>query len=108
MIGIILYRPEKPSNVGNIFRTAMAIEGKLIIIGPLSFELDDPETNFPDIVHAILKGNCFDWVTDAMESECIEAKELLSPFFGNNEKNVSGAYDNLCTAMTPFSNPILT
>jgi tRNA (cytidine/uridine-2'-O-)-methyltransferase len=41
MIGIILYRPEKPSNVGNIFRTAMAIEGKLIIIGPLSFELDD-------------------------------------------------------------------
>ena len=68
---------------------------------------DDPETNFPDIVHAILKGNCFDWVTDAMESECIEAKELLSPFFGNNEKNVSGAYDNLCTAMTPFSNPIL-
>ena len=41
MLGIILYRPEKPSNVGNIFRTAMAIEGKLIIIGPLSFELDD-------------------------------------------------------------------
>lgn len=68
---------------------------------------DKPETTFPEIIHAILTGNCFDWVTNAMLSECNEAKELLIPFYGNNEKNVSGAYDNLCTAMTPFSNPVL-
>lgn len=43
MLGIILYRPEKPSNVGNIMRTAMAIEAKLYIIGPLTFSLSDKD-----------------------------------------------------------------
>lgn len=41
MIGIILYRPEKPGNVGNIMRTCMATYVKLYIIGPLTFELND-------------------------------------------------------------------
>lgn len=41
MIGIILYRPEKPGNVGNIMRTCMATDVKLYIIGPLTFELND-------------------------------------------------------------------
>lgn len=41
MIGIILYRPEKPANVGNIIRTCMATDVKLYIIGPLTFELND-------------------------------------------------------------------
>lgn len=67
----------------------------------------DPNTTFPDIIHEILKGNAFDWVTEAMESDCTEASELLSSFYGNSEKNISGAYDNLCTALTSFSNPIL-
>ena len=43
MIGIILYRPEKPANVGNIIRTCMATEAKLYIIGPLSFSLTTKE-----------------------------------------------------------------
>lgn len=43
MLGIILYRPEKPSNVGNIMRTAMAIEAKLYIIGPLTFSITNKE-----------------------------------------------------------------
>ncbi len=43
MLGIILYRPEKPSNVGNIMRTAMAIEAKLYIIGPLTFSLSNKD-----------------------------------------------------------------
>lgn len=43
MLGIILFRPEKPSNVGNIMRTAMAIEAKLYIIGPLTFSLSDKD-----------------------------------------------------------------
>ena len=43
MIGIILYRPEKPANVGNIIRTCMATDSKLFIIGPLTFELSEKE-----------------------------------------------------------------
>lgn len=43
MLGIILYRPEKPSNVGNIMRTVMAVDAKLYIIGPLSFSLTDKD-----------------------------------------------------------------
>lgn len=41
MINIILYRPEKPQNTGNIMRTCAAIGAKLHIIGPISFTLDD-------------------------------------------------------------------
>ena len=41
MIKIVLYEPEKPSNVGNIIRTCNASESSLVIIGPLSFTLDD-------------------------------------------------------------------
>lgn len=41
MIYIVLYEPEKPSNVGNIIRTCMATNSKLVIIGPLTFELND-------------------------------------------------------------------
>lgn len=68
---------------------------------------ENPDTKFPDIVHAILKGNFAEWVFKAHETECTEAAELLLSFEGNSEKNVSGAYDNLCTALTPFSNPVL-
>lgn len=41
MIHIILFQPEKPQNVGNIIRTVSITESKLIIIGPLTFSLDD-------------------------------------------------------------------
>lgn len=67
----------------------------------------DPGTSFPDIIHRILNGNVFDWVTRAIDSDCIAAKEMLASFYGNNEKNVSGAYDALTTALVHFSNPIL-
>lgn len=67
----------------------------------------DPDTSFPDIIHAILQGNIFNWVTEAMESDCEPAKELLASFYGNSEKNVSSAYDALTTALVHFSNPIL-
>ncbi len=40
MIHIVLYRPEKPQNTGNIMRTCVAINATLDIIGPLSFSLD--------------------------------------------------------------------
>lgn len=41
MIHIVLYRPEKPDNTGNIMRTCMAFNMKLHIIEPITFSLDD-------------------------------------------------------------------
>ena len=43
MIHIVLYRPEKPQNTGNIMRTCVAINAKLHIIGPLSFSIDSKD-----------------------------------------------------------------
>ncbi|MBR2303909.1 MAG: type IV secretory system conjugative DNA transfer family protein [Ruminococcus sp.] len=67
----------------------------------------NPNTSFPDIIHAILTGNCFDCVKEARNSECQEAREILSSLYGNNEKNISGAYNTLCTAIKIFANPVL-
>ena len=66
-----------------------------------------PDASFPDVIHSILQGNIFEWVTKAMESDCTASKELLASFFGNSEKNVSSAYDALTTAIVNFSNPVL-
>lgn len=68
---------------------------------------ENKDISFPDIIHSILGGNPFDWVKKAMENECIEAKELLASFYGCNEKNISGVYDSLTTALQSYSNPIL-
>ena len=43
MINIVLYRPEKPQNTGNIMRTCVAIHAKLHIIGPLSFSIESKD-----------------------------------------------------------------
>ena len=43
MIHIVLYRPEKPQNTGNIMRTCVAIHATLHIIGPLSFSIDSKD-----------------------------------------------------------------
>lgn len=43
MIHVILYRPEKPQNTGNIMRTCVAMGGTLHIIGPLTFSIDSKD-----------------------------------------------------------------
>lgn len=68
---------------------------------------ENPKASFPDVVHAILQGNIFEWVTKAIESDCEPSKEYLQSFYGSNEKNVSGAYDALASALIHFSNPVL-
>ena len=68
---------------------------------------DDIHTSFPTIVHEILHGSVFGWVNKILEGDCEIAKELLSSLYGNSEKNVTGAYDSLTTALEPFSNQIL-
>lgn len=96
--------PDAGGNEGNYFtsRARKLFQG----IAHLLF-FENPDTSFPDIVHAILQGNVFDWVKQALESDCTTSKELLSSFYGNSEKNVSGAYDALSSALVSFSNPVL-
>lgn len=43
MIHVVLYRPEKPQNTGNIMRTCVAINAKLHIIGPITFSIQDKD-----------------------------------------------------------------
>ena len=43
MINVVLYRPEKPQNTGNIMRTCVAIHACLHIIGPLSFSIESKD-----------------------------------------------------------------
>ena len=43
MLHIVLYRPEKPQNTGNIMRTCVAIHATLHIIGPITFSVDDKD-----------------------------------------------------------------
>ena len=43
MIHVILYRPEKPQNTGNIMRTCVAINARLHIIGPITFSIDSKD-----------------------------------------------------------------
>ena len=43
MIHIVLYRPEKPQNTGNIMRTCVAINAHLHIIGPITFSIDSKD-----------------------------------------------------------------
>ncbi len=43
MIHVVLYRPEKPMNTGNIMRTCVAIGATLHIIGPISFSLNEKD-----------------------------------------------------------------
>jgi len=43
MIHIVLYRPEKPQNTGNIMRTCVAIHAMLHIIGPVTFSIDSKD-----------------------------------------------------------------
>ena len=43
MIHIVLYRPEKPQNTGNIMRTCVAIHAMLHIIGPITFSVENKD-----------------------------------------------------------------
>ncbi|HHT67614.1 MAG TPA: tRNA (cytidine(34)-2'-O)-methyltransferase [Erysipelotrichaceae bacterium] len=43
MIHIVLFRPEKPQNTGNIMRLCVAIHATLHIIGPITFSLENKD-----------------------------------------------------------------
>ena len=41
MINLVLYRPEMPSNAGNVIRLALNAGDRLHFIGPLEFYMDN-------------------------------------------------------------------
>lgn len=98
-----------PDSTGASDSNYFTSRGRKIFIGATFLFLHENDQNitFPDLVHAILQGNIFDWVKKAIDSDCPTAKEYLSSFLGNSEKNVTSAYDALTTAIVPFSNPVL-
>lgn len=100
----VLLIPDEGGDTGNYFssRARKLFQG---ISHLLLFK--NSNISFPEVIHAILEGSVFDWVQEAIQSNCKPAKELLASFYGNAEKNVSGAYDTLTTSLVHFSNPVL-
>lgn len=95
MNGIILFRPEKPANLGNIMRTCVATETKLYVIGPLSFNLDDKE----------LKRAGMDYINDLDYKYYENYDAFLKDFNGKNIYYVT-RYSKNCYSLIDYSNPI--
>lgn len=68
---------------------------------------EHPDITFPDVIHQILSGNIFTWVKQSIAGNCQNAKEKLDAYYGNNEKNVTGAYSTLTQALDSFADPLL-
>ncbi|MBQ6520445.1 MAG: type IV secretory system conjugative DNA transfer family protein [Anaerolineaceae bacterium] len=106
--------PDQPGADGNYFTST----ARKIFIGITSYLLEKkPDVTFPEVLHAILHHQApvgmdpdhfpltvFQWAEMISRSNVYAAIEQMSSLIGNNEKNVSGAYDALCTALIPFSN----
>ncbi len=95
MINVVLYRPEKPLNTGNIMRTCMAIKAKLHIIGPLSFSLDEKQ----------IKRSGLDYIEDLS----MDYYENIEEFYiknGNVDIYYVTRYSNKVYSNYDFSNPV--
>lgn len=95
MINVVLYRPEKPLNTGNIMRTCMAIKAKLHIIGPFSFSLDEKQ----------IKRSGLDYIEDLS----MDYYENIEEFYiknGNVDIYYVTRYSNKVYSNYDFSNPV--
>ena len=109
--------PDDGGSDGNYFTS----RARKLFIGIVYYLMDKKaDITFPEVLHAIIHQRqpngfnmknfpktVFDWVIAISESDCMVAIEQVSSLIGNNEKNISGAFDSLTTALTPFSNEIL-
>ena len=109
--------PDQPGADGNYFTST----ARKIFIGITSYLLEKkPDVSFPEVLHAVLHHQApvemnpehfpftvFQWAEMISKSDVYAAIEQMSSLIGNNEKNVSGAYDALCTALIPFSNEMM-
>ena len=109
--------PDVNASDGNYFTS----RARKIFLGLTSYLIYYKEDiSFPEVLHFILHNklpegitleqipdNIFHWILLISKSPVTDAVEQLASLIGNNEKNVSGAFDCLVTALTPFSNPTL-
>ncbi|SDI51715.1 Type IV secretory system Conjugative DNA transfer [Pseudobutyrivibrio sp. 49] len=63
----------------------------------------DINTSFPDVIKAILYGNPVDWIKRVVADGCEESKRRLQSKYGENEKNLSGAYALLSQSCRKFA-----
>ena len=95
MINIVLYRPEKPQNTGNIMRTCVAIHATLHIIGPLSFSIDSKD----------LKRVGMDYIDD-LKMYFYENYEEFAKKHPNEDVYYITRYSNKVYSTFDFSDPI--
>ena len=95
MINIVLYRPEKPQNTGNIMRTCVAIHAVLHIIGPLTFSIDSKD----------LKRVGMDYIDD-LKMYYYPTYEVFQKAFPNQEIFYVTRYSNKVYSTFDFSNPV--
>ena len=95
MINIVLYRPEKPQNTGNIMRTCVAIHAVLHIIGPLTFSIDSKD----------LKRVGMDYIDD-LKMFYYPTLEDFEKKYQNQEIHYVTRYSNKVYTSFDFSDPI--
>ena len=95
MIHVVLYRPEKPQNTGNIMRTCVAIHACLHIIGPLSFSIDSKD----------LKRVGMDYIDD-LKMFYYETYEDFVKQHGNEDIYYVTRYADTVYSSFDFSNPV--
>lgn len=95
MIHVILYRPEKPQNTGNIMRTCVAIHAELHIIGPLSFSIDNKD----------LKRVGMDYIDD-LKMHYYENYEAFDRKFHNQEIFYITRYSDKVYSNFDFADPV--
>ena len=95
MIHVVLYRPEKPQNTGNIMRTCVAIHACLHIIGPLSFSIDSKD----------LKRVGMDYIDD-LKMFYYESYEEFAKQHGEEDIYYVTRYADTVYSSFDFSNPI--
>ena len=98
-----------------------AVTARKMFSGILLYLLNTCDNlSFPELLHAILHKqrpmgykkehlpqNIFEWIECISASGYPDAVEQVHALIGNNEKNITGCFDKLCTSILPFSNPVL-
>ena len=95
--------------------------GRKIFIGIVFYLMEKkPNITFPEVLHAILHQQqpkdvdfnnfpqtVFEWILAITQSHCTPAIEQVGSLVKTNERNTSGSFDSMATALTPFTNEIL-
>ena len=95
MIHVVLYRPEKPQNTGNIMRTCVAINAVLDIIGPLTYSIDSKD----------LKRVGMDYINDLKMNYFSSYEDFVKAYPQSDIYYVT-RYSNQVYSSFNFANPV--